>query len=258
MLVDVLVDVRVDLLQGGGGGLCAGGGTVSLVRAGGGVRAGDGRSTLSAPDMRKRHSTGAARSVARRAWRGPGWLDPGPRRPVKQLAVDIDRLRTTSAAPARTFRRRPNTRTTAIPPLQINALRFAADRQLGRAATIDEQTAAGVQRDVLRSIGRATLVHDRLRSLLPGKGRPRRTSRRSCDAHQGATRISAGYWEAAPLGVQGRLRAGVSSAVPNDASRSTSCSVRASQWDAASRVIRATSARTSGSTTTCSSIFRAR
>ena len=75
------------------------------------------------------------------AWRGPDRMEPGPRGPVKQIAADIaalqqdvDRAGMDLSSAEEQARRRYLT-------LQLGALRFAADRQLGRAASIDEQFA---------------------------------------------------------------------------------------------------------------------
>jgi hypothetical protein len=104
------------------------------------------------------------------AWRGPERMEPGPRGPVKNIAADIAVLREDAARAAADISSDEDRARLRYLTLQLDALRYAADRQLGRAASIDEQAreefamqfppldAAAVQR-TLAEIG----------TLLPGK-----------------------------------------------------------------------------------------
>jgi hypothetical protein len=72
-------------------------------------------------------------------WTGPDSFKPGPRRPVAELAAELDALigmiadhRDDGLAAAESFRLR-------YLAGQVRALRFTADRLLGRTTTIDEQ-----------------------------------------------------------------------------------------------------------------------
>ena len=105
------------------------------------------------------------------AWRGPSRLEPGPRGPVKQIAADIAALLDQAAGAAADISSAEEQARVRYLTLQLNALRFAADRQLGRATTIDEQVKeefalelppfdAGPVQKHLAEIG----------ALLPGKG----------------------------------------------------------------------------------------
>ena len=72
-------------------------------------------------------------------WRGPERLEPGPRGPLKQIAEDIAVLQDAAArAGAGMASAEDQTRLRYL-TLQLNALRFAADKQLGRAASLEEQ-----------------------------------------------------------------------------------------------------------------------
>jgi hypothetical protein len=104
------------------------------------------------------------------AWRGPERMEPGPRGPVKNIAADIAVLREDAARAAADISSDEDRARLRYLTLQLDALRYAADRQLGRAASIDEQAkeefamafppldAAAVQR---------TLAE--IATLLPGK-----------------------------------------------------------------------------------------
>jgi hypothetical protein len=72
-------------------------------------------------------------------WRGPERLEPGPRGPLKQVAVDIAALQEDAARAAAGISSPEEQARLRYLTLQLNALRFAVDRQLGRAATVDEQ-----------------------------------------------------------------------------------------------------------------------
>jgi hypothetical protein len=72
-------------------------------------------------------------------WRGPQRFRPGPRGPVAAVARDIDALlRDVDRAAADISSAQEYARVHYL-QAQLRALRFAADRQLGRAASIDEQ-----------------------------------------------------------------------------------------------------------------------
>ena len=104
------------------------------------------------------------------AWRGPERMEPGPRGPVKSIAADIAVLREDAARAAADVTSDEDKARLRYLPLHHDALRYAADRQLGRAASLDEQVkeefamefppldAAAVQR---------TLAE--IAKLLPGK-----------------------------------------------------------------------------------------
>ena len=73
------------------------------------------------------------------AWRGPDRLRPGPRGPVKNIAADIAVLREEAARAGADISSAEDQARLRYLTLQLDALRYAADRQLGRAASIDEQ-----------------------------------------------------------------------------------------------------------------------
>ena len=105
------------------------------------------------------------------AWRGPDRLEPGPRGPVKQIAADIAALLEEAARYGSDLANAEEQARLRYLTLQLNALRFAADRQLGRATTVDEQVkeefglefppfdAAAMQKPLAE-----------IAKLLPGKG----------------------------------------------------------------------------------------
>lgn len=102
-------------------------------------------------------------------WRGPASWRPGPRVPVAQLMEDIttlDRQLDIARSDISSAQEYARGRYLAA---QLTALRFAADRQLGRAATIDEQ--ARDEFGVILPAFDSTLtarVHAALNRLLPG------------------------------------------------------------------------------------------
>jgi hypothetical protein len=102
-------------------------------------------------------------------WRGPESFNPGPRRPVAELLVEVERLQQHIEDAASDISSSTEYARVHYLRGQIRALRFATDRQLGRAASIDEQTAAEFN-VTFPPLDRAaiTRVHDRLRSQLPG------------------------------------------------------------------------------------------
>jgi hypothetical protein len=72
-------------------------------------------------------------------WRGPQRFRPGPRGPVAEVAREIDALlRDVDHAAADISSAQEYARVHYL-QAQLRALRFAADRQLGRAASIDDQ-----------------------------------------------------------------------------------------------------------------------
>lgn len=105
------------------------------------------------------------------AWRGPERLQPGPRGPVKQVAVDIAALLDDAARAGAGISSPEDQARLRYLSLQLNALRFAADRQLGRATTVDEQATEEFALElppldapaVQRTLGE-------IDKLLPGKG----------------------------------------------------------------------------------------
>ena len=72
-------------------------------------------------------------------WRGPERMEPGPRGPVKQIATDIAALQDAAARAGADLASAEEQARLRYLTLQLNALRFAANRQLGAAASIDEQ-----------------------------------------------------------------------------------------------------------------------
>jgi hypothetical protein len=102
-------------------------------------------------------------------WRGPEAWTPGPRRPVVELLEEVDALleqsrRATSDASSSIDRARAR-----YLDGQIRALRYALDRQLGRAATIDEQAREEFD-TTFPPLDTAAVarVHARLNEVLPG------------------------------------------------------------------------------------------
>ena len=72
-------------------------------------------------------------------WRGPDRMEPGPRGPLKQVATDIAALQDAATRAGAGLSSAEEQARHRYLTLQLNALRFAANRQLGVAATIDEQ-----------------------------------------------------------------------------------------------------------------------
>lgn len=102
-------------------------------------------------------------------WRGPESWRPGPRVPVAQLLDDISGLERQLAIARSDISSGHEYARGQYLASQVQALRFAADRQLGRDASIDDQA-----RDefavVLPPLDRAAIAraHDALDRLLPG------------------------------------------------------------------------------------------
>ena len=106
------------------------------------------------------------------AWRGPEPMEPGPRGPVAQLAADIAALQRRRRARGRRSVSAPRSRhDCATSRSSCDALRFAADRQLGRATSIDEQAEEefGSAFAAARRCGRAADARRDRDRLLPGQ-----------------------------------------------------------------------------------------
>jgi hypothetical protein len=73
------------------------------------------------------------------AWLGPDRLEPGPRGPAKNVAADIAALLDDAARVGSGVSSAEEKARLRYLTLQLNALRFAADQQLGRMASVDEQ-----------------------------------------------------------------------------------------------------------------------
>ncbi len=102
-------------------------------------------------------------------WRGPESWQPGPRQPVAQLLEEIGELERQLAAARSDISSGQEYARGRYLAAQVNALRFAAERQLGRAASIDDQA-----RDefavTFPPLDQAaiTRTHDALNRLIPG------------------------------------------------------------------------------------------
>ena len=73
------------------------------------------------------------------AWRGPERFEPGLRGPVTQIAADIAALRDEAARAGADISSAEEQARLRYLTLQLDALRFVADGQLGRVATVREQ-----------------------------------------------------------------------------------------------------------------------
>ena len=105
------------------------------------------------------------------AWRGPDRLRPGPRGPVKQIAADIAALLEQAARAGADLSNAEDQGRLRYLTLQLQALRFAADRQLGRATTVDEQAKEefGLELPPLNPSAVEKALAE-IAKLLPGKG----------------------------------------------------------------------------------------
>ena len=105
------------------------------------------------------------------AWRGPDRLRPGPRGPVKQVAADIAALLEQAARAGAGLSNAEDQGRLRYLTLQLQALRFAADRQLGRATTVDEQAKEefGLELPPLDPMAVEKALAE-IAKLLPGKG----------------------------------------------------------------------------------------
>jgi hypothetical protein len=105
------------------------------------------------------------------AWRGPERLEPGPRGPVKQIAADITALLDDAARALTGISSAEEQARLRYLSLQLTALRFAADRQLGREASVDEQAAEEFALELPPLDAPAVQQHlAEIDRLLPGKG----------------------------------------------------------------------------------------
>lgn len=102
-------------------------------------------------------------------WRGPESWRPGPRQPVAQLLEEIGGLERQLAAARSDISSGPEYARGRYLAAQVNALRFAAERQLGRAASIDDQARDEFDTELSRfDEAAAAGVHEALSRLLPG------------------------------------------------------------------------------------------
>ena len=104
-------------------------------------------------------------------WRGPESWNPGPRRPVVELVPAIDGLEQQIDTAAADISSGIEYARVQYLAGQIHGLRFALDRQLGRAASIDDQAIAEFNVP-FPPLDRAAVerVHEKLRLVLPGDG----------------------------------------------------------------------------------------
>ena len=104
-------------------------------------------------------------------WRGPESWNPGPRRPVAELLPEVEQLQQHIDAAASDISSPAEYARVHYLAGQIRGLRFAMDRQLGRAASIDDQAAAEFN-VTFPPLDRAAIdrVHEQLRQALPGDG----------------------------------------------------------------------------------------
>lgn len=102
-------------------------------------------------------------------WRGPEVWRPGPRQPVAQLLEEINELERQLAIARADISSGQDYARGQYLAAQVKALRFAAERQLGRAASIDDQA-----RDefsvTFPPLDQAAIAraHDALNRLIPG------------------------------------------------------------------------------------------
>jgi hypothetical protein len=104
-------------------------------------------------------------------WRGPEAWNPGPRRPVAELLPEIELLERQIDMAASDISSGLEYARVHYLAGQIQGLRFALDRQLGRAASIDDQAMAEFN-VTFPPLDRAEIdrVHAKLRLALPGDG----------------------------------------------------------------------------------------
>ena len=101
-------------------------------------------------------------------WRGSESWNPGPRRPVAELLQEVEQLQRQIDAASDISSATEYARVQYLAG-QIRGLRFAVDRQLGRAASIDNQAAAEFN-VTFPPLDRAAIdrVHEQLRRAVPG------------------------------------------------------------------------------------------
>jgi hypothetical protein len=133
-------------------------------------------STPSLDDLGARYAQAALRLAQHdptlvEAWLGPERMEPGPRGPVKQVAADIAVLREEAARAGAGVSSAEDQARLRYLTLQLDALRFAADRQLGRAASVDEQAKEefALEFAPFDAPAAASRLAD-IDKLLPGKG----------------------------------------------------------------------------------------
>lgn len=104
-------------------------------------------------------------------WRGPESWNPGPRRPVAELLAEVDRLQRRIESAASDISSAAESARIHYLGGQIRGLRFAAERQLGRAASIDDQAAAEFN-VTFPPLDRAAIerAHEKMRQTLAGHG----------------------------------------------------------------------------------------
>jgi hypothetical protein len=104
-------------------------------------------------------------------WRGPARFKPGPRGPVAEVAREIERLnREIDLAAADIESGREYARVRYLQG-QLRGLRFAAERQLGRAKSIDDQAREEFGVTFARfDVAAVQRAHHALRDALPGAG----------------------------------------------------------------------------------------
>ena len=104
-------------------------------------------------------------------WRGPDRFRPGPRRPVAEVAREIDTLQRDADSAASDISNGQEYARVHYLLAQLRALQFAAQRQLGRAASIDDQAREEFGVD-FPPLDRAAIqrAHRALRDALPGSG----------------------------------------------------------------------------------------
>lgn len=104
-------------------------------------------------------------------WRGPESFKPGPRIPVAEVAREIESLERDAAHAASDISSAQEYARVQYLSAQLRALHFAAHRQLGRAASIDEQAREefGVVFPAL-DLAAVQRAHQALRDALPGVG----------------------------------------------------------------------------------------
>jgi hypothetical protein len=104
-------------------------------------------------------------------WRGPESFRPGPRIPVAEVAREIETLQRDAEYAASDISSAQELARVHYLSAQLRALQFAAHRQLGRAASIDDQAREefGVAFPRL-DVAAVQRTHQALRDALPGAG----------------------------------------------------------------------------------------
>ena len=104
-------------------------------------------------------------------WRGPQRFQPGPRGPVAEVAREIEKLQRAVAFAASDISSGQEYARVQYLKGQLRGLRFAAERQLGQAKSIDDQAREefGVVFPPL-DVAAVQRTHQALRDALPGLG----------------------------------------------------------------------------------------